>query len=440
MSSGSAALKNWLPGGVRRLAGQASRLPRRALIGALRTPAGRRGLGVLVDVSFNPLDPAFHEDPYPVYRRLRETDPVHRSPLGFWVVTRYADVVAILSDPRFGHPDYQVEAQRAGPGNAFRTLRGTSVITLNPPDHTRLRRFVGEAFTPALVAALRPRIEAIADRLLDDIQSVREVNLVEAFTVPLPVAVISEVFAIPFEDGMRCHVSVVEMAAAAEFVPSAATQARAQAAAQQLCDYFGGVIRESRDGSRPGLASGLVEAQRKVDGVNDAEVLAACVLMFAAGHETIVGFLGNAIATMLTRPGVREALQEAHRVANVVDELLRYDPPVQIFARQANDDAKIGGRLIRRGESVFVAVAAANRDPEQFPQPDRLDFTRPNAGHDLAFGHGIHACIGRVLARLEGQVALPALARRLPPLRLARAPVRRPTAGLRSVDSLHVVW
>jgi cytochrome P450 len=440
MSSGSAVLKDRLPARVRRVAGQAGRLPRLALIGALRTPVGRRGLGLLVDLRFNPLDPAFYENPYPFYRRLREQDPVHRSPFGFWVVTRYADVVGILTDPRFGHPDYQIEARRAGPGNAFRALRGTSMITLNPPDHTRLRRFVGEAFTPALVAALRPRIEAMADRLLDDLQAVREVNLVEAFTVPLPVAVISEVFAIPFEDGMRCHVSVVEMAAAAEFAPSVGAQARAQTAARQLCDYFSGVIRESRDGLRPGLARGLVEAQKKVGGVSDAEVLAACVLMFAAGHETIVGFLGNAIATMLTRPGVREALQETHRVANVVDELLRYDPPVQIFARQANEDAEIGGRLIRRGESVFVAVAAANRDPEEFPQPDRLDFTRPNGGHDLAFGHGIHACIGRALARLEGQVALPALARRLPHLRLVRSPVRRPTAGLRSVDSLHVAW
>jgi hypothetical protein len=425
---------------VRRLAGQARRFPRHALIGALRTPAGRRGLGLLVDISFNPLDPAFHEDPYPFYRRLRERDPVHRSPFGFWVVTRYADVVAILSDPRFGHPDYQVEARRSGPANAFRTLRSTSMIMLNPPDHTRLRRLVGEVFTPAFVAALRPRVQALADRLLDDIQSAGKANLVAAFTVPLPVAVISEVFAIPFEDGMRCHLSVVEMAAAADFAPSAHARARAQAAARQLCDYFGGVIRKSHEESQPGLASGLVEAQRKAGGVSDAEVLATCVLMFSAGHETIVGFLGNAIATMLTQPGVCEALQDEQQVANVVDELLRYDPPVQLFARQAKEDAEVGGRLIRRGESVFVAVAAANRDPEEFPDPDRLDFTRPGAGHDLAFGHGIHACIGRALARLEGQVALPALARRLPALRLAKPPVRRPTAGLRSVDSLHVAW
>jgi cytochrome P450 len=440
MSPGTALLRDWLPSSVLHLARRARRLPQRALVGALRTPVGRRGLGLLVDVSFNPFDPAFLENPYPHFRRLRERDPVYRSPLGFWVVSRYADATAILSDPRFGHPDYAAEARRAGPENAFRALRSTSLIMRNPPDHTRLRRFVSEAFTPAFVASLRPRVEALADGLLDAIEPAHEADLVEAFAVPLPVAVVSEIFGIPFEDGMRCHTWVVEMAAAAEVSLPAHAQARAVVAAGQLCEYFNGVIRESREGASRGLASALVAAQSRSAEVNDAELLGTCVLMFSAGHETVVASLGNAMATMLTHPGAPEALRGAHDATRVVDELLRYDPPVQFYARQATEDVSIGGRLIRRGESVFVAVAAANRDPEQFPDPDRLDFTRSNAGHDLTFGHGIHACIGRSLARLEGQVALPALARRLPSLWLASPPVRRPTAGLRSVDRLHVAW
>jgi cytochrome P450 len=394
---------------------------------------------MLVDLSFNPLDPAFLEDPYPFYQRLRERDPVHRSPMGFWVVTRYADVAAILTDPRFVHPDYVPEARRKGPDEAFRTLRSSSMITLNPPDHTRQRRFVVDVFTPALIASLRPNIERIADRCLDALAGVREADLITAFAVPLPVAVISEVFGMSFDDGMRCHVAVVDVAAAAEFVSSDRTSRRAHEAARELTDYFARAIEECRRDPRPGLISSLVEAQRRSGAVNDLELRSACVLMFSAGHETIVGFLGNAIATMLSVPGVREALLDAPLVPQVVDELLRFDPPVQLFARQAREDVELGGRRIRQGESVFVAIASANRDQAQFPDPDRLDFARP-AGRDLVFGHGIHGCIGRALDRLEGQVALPALARRLPGLRLVGRPVRRQTAGLRSIDRLDAVW
>jgi cytochrome P450 len=369
---------------------------------------------------FNPMDPEFLADPYPTYHRLRAEDPVHHSPLGFWVLTRYEDVSAVLRDPRFiKEPLAALVAARFG----VEVPRGVglSMLDRDPPDHTRLRSLVGTAFTPRVVEGLRPRIQQIVDGLIMHAQALGSMDVIEEFAYPIPVNVICELLGVPVADHERFKGWSLDIARGLDSIyrPADSEVPRRSAASRHaISDYFRDLIARRRAASRGDLLSALIEAEEAGDKLNEEELLATCILILIAGHETTVNLIGNGVLALLRNPDeLRRLRATPGLITSAVEELLRYDGPVQRTARVASAEATIGGRTIARGEMVMPFIGAADRDPAQFPDPDRLDLTRGDNRH-IAFGWGIHFCLGAPLARLEGQIAIDALVRRLPRLEL----------------------
>lgn len=395
------------------------------------------------DLAFNPMDPEFVADPYPMYRRLRTEDPVHRSPLGFWVLTRYEDVVAVLRDGRFAKEAIaEFVAKRLG-AEAMVGV-GISMLDRDPPDHTRLRSLVSKAFTPRVVEGLRPRIVQIVGELLDRAEDRRAMDLIEEFAYPIPVIVICEMLGVPVEDHERFRGWSLDLArgldgtllgAGSEVVARATTSRRA------LSEYFRELIAERRKAPRGDLLSAIIAAEEAGDSLSEHELLATCILLLVAGHETTVNLLGNGTLALLRHPAELRRLREnPGLIGSAVEELLRYDGPVQRTARIPSADAVIDGHTIEAGEMVMPFIGAADRDPAQFADPDRLDLARADNRH-IAFGWGIHFCLGAPLARLEGQIAINALVQRFPKLALATdRPEYRQSLTLRGLKSLPVAF
>jgi hypothetical protein len=423
------------------IAGGIRRAPTRLAVAAMRASATRRILARFGAFEFNPLDPAFSADPYPTFRRLRERDPVHKSAFGPWLVTRYDDAIAVANDERFLHPDYRADVRRQTAPGPMHLTRSDMVISLNPPDHTRLRRILGEAFAAHLGPALRPRIEALAHGLIDRVGQARCMDAAAAFAFPLPVTVIGEIFGLSREESVRCAAWTRVGTDALGFAPTAGRVARAHEANGKLREYFAELIRIRRAEPGPDFVSALVQAQAREADFSDAEIVANCILFFGAGYETTVAFIGTALRTLMQHRDAWERLAaDPDLVGRSVDELLRYDAPLQFFGRQAREDMRLAGKRIRRGETVLVLTGAVNRDPARFPDPDRLDLGRRDSP-SATFGYGIHACIGRSLARLEGQIALEVLLQRLPTLRPGAGPARwRHDSLFRALDVLPVAW
>jgi cytochrome P450 len=396
----------------------------------------------VAELHFNPMDPEFLADPYPTYHRLRAEDPVHRSPLGFWVLTRYEDVVTVLRDPRFAK-----EAMMAVVAVRFGIAPGTiglSMLDRDPPAHTRLRSLVSKAFTPRVVERLRPHIQQIVDGLLARVESQGSMDLIEEFAYPIPVIVICELLGVPVEDHQQFKAWSLDIARGLDAimlpVDSEVTR-RSGTARQALLGYFRGLIAERRVLPRDDLLSGLIAAEEAGDRLSEDELLATCILLLVAGHETTVNLIGNGTLALLRHPGELRRLRENPAlIASAVEELLRYDGPVQRTARMPSDDVQVGGRTIARGEMVMPFIGAADRDPAQFPDPDRLDITRSDNRH-VAFGMGIHFCLGAPLARVEGQIAINTLVQRLPGLALAtEKPEYRQSLTLRGLTALHLAF
>ncbi|HEY1371970.1 MAG TPA: cytochrome P450 [Candidatus Binatia bacterium] len=399
----------------------------------------RRAIYHLLNLPFDPYDPGFRADPYPFYHRLRERAAVYRSPFGLWFVSRYADAVALLNDQRFLHPDYRQAAQAAAPGGLAQ-WRSNIMLARNPPDQTRLRRVITDVFTAAFIAGLRPRIQAAVDQLLEDVKESRRMDAVMDFAVRLPVLVIAGVFGIPVDDAARCQSWGRCLTISFDLAPTPAEVVEAEAGVKSITEYFRGIVGERRQ--RPGadVISSILQAQQRDGSLDDDELVANCVLLFLAGYETTVSFLGTAIFTLLRHPNAWEALRSnPGLLQSGIDELLRYESPVQTYGREAQVDVILGGKRIRRGQTVLVLVGAVNRDPAKFPDPDRFDLGR-RENHHLAFSHGIHTCLGQGLSRLEGQIALETLARRMPGLRLAGTAVWRKDFWMRGLESLPVAW
>ncbi len=394
----------------------------------------------MADIQFNPMDPEFVADPYPMYHRLRTDDPVHHSALGFWVLTRYDDVVAALRDPRLAKEAIAsfVAARFGAPVPAM----GLSMLDRDPPDHTRLRGLVSKAFTPRVVEGLRPRIQQIVDGLLDGVTARGSMDLIEEFAYPIPVIVICEMLGVPVEDHERFKGWSLDIARGLDLIwlgPESEVGRRSVAARQSLAEYFRGLIAQRRAAPRGDLLSGLIAAEEAGDKLNEVELLATCVLLLIAGHETTVNLIGNGTLALLRH---RDQLQRLQRdpglTASAIEELLRFDGPVQRTARIPSEDIVIGGRTIAKGEMVMPFIGAADRDPVQFPDPDRLDIGRADNRH-IAFGWGIHFCLGAPLARIEGQIAISTLVRRMPKLELATAqPEYRQSLTLRGLKALPV--
>jgi cytochrome P450 len=362
---------------------------------------------------YNIFDPSIRPDPYPVYRRLRDEHRVLANPvLGFWMVTGYEETVAALREPGvFSSGQIGIDPIRD-------VLRAPTMLFTDPPDHERLRSVVARAFSPKSVKDLAPRVREITDELLEPLASGSGYDAVADLAYPLPVIVIAEMLGVPAEDRdmfKRWSDAVIGFNALGD--PEA--QARAQRECQELYDYFSAVIAERR--KRPGddLVSRLVLANE--DGtVTDDELLASCVLLLVAGNETTTNLISNALLALARHPDQwRRVVDDRSLIPNAVEEILRFDAPVQSSLRVTTEETSLGRATIPAGTMVLVMMAAANRDPGQFPDPDRFDVGRANAGRNIAFGHGIHHCIGAALARLEGRVVLERLAALAPKFALA---------------------
>ncbi|MFE7707329.1 cytochrome P450 [Streptomyces sp. NPDC057486] len=391
-------------------------------------------------------DPAFVADPYPLYRQLREDGPVRRAVIAggleAWLVTRYEDGIAALSDPRLSS-----DVRDASDPSLLQRLPATeresvlrNMLRSDPPDHTRLRRLVSNAFTARRVAELRPRVQAITDRLLDAIVPVGHADLVEDFALPLPVTVISELLGVPVADRHDFQRWTDDMILQGAEPPD---PARMDATWRQMHSYLIGLLEAKR--ARPGddLLSALIATRDEENRLDEDELIAMAFLLLVAGYITTVNLIGSGIAALLAHPDQLQMLRkDPALLPGAIEEFLRYDGPVSPgIARFAREDVSIAGVAIPRGATVLIASAIADRDPARFSEPDRLDITRQDNAH-LAFGHGIHYCLGAPLARLEGQIAIGTALRRLPHLTLAVPPgeLRWRPGGLRGPERLPVTF
>src|SRR5690242_10284449 len=328
----------------------------------------------MAEIQFNPMDPEFVADPYPTYHRLRAEDPVHHSPLGFWVLTRYADVIAMLRDPRLvKEPIAAFVAARFGmtvpPG------LGLSMMDRDPPDHTRLRGLVSKAFTPKALESLRPHIQQIVDGLLAQVESRGEMDLIEEFAYPLPVRVICEMLGVPVADHERFKHWGLDIARGLDAImlpPDSEVAKRSVSGRKALAEYFRELIAERRAAPQDDMLSALIAAEEAGDKLDEDELLATCILLLVAGHETTVNLIGNGTLALLRHPEqLRRLREEPALIGSAVEELLRYDGPVQRTARIPSEDVVIGGRTIPKGEMVMPFLGAANRDPAQVRSEER---------------------------------------------------------------------
>jgi cytochrome P450 len=383
-------------------------------------------------IAFDPRTPDFVNDPYPYYARLRADEPVYWSPTGDVWLTRYADVQLALTDRRFGKsaPAYAARSSALG-GEPV----PPSMLFQNPPDHTRLRALVTRAFTPRTVERLRPRIMAIAEDLLE--RAGDEFDLVDAFAFPLPAMMIAELLGIPVEHHALFQKWTSDVAGAVDSTADDAARLRGRAAREQMAEYFAALAKERAREPREDLISQLVAVHESGDRLSLGELVSMCALLLAAGHETTVSLIANGVLTLAAHPMDWTRLRmESARIPLTVEEVLRYEPPLQLTDRVAVEDVTVGGHHMQRGQRVIAAIGAANRDPSVFPDPDRLDLTREPNAH-LAFGHGIHFCLGAPLARMEAQLAFSALLRRFSKVE-AGQPTRGTTPMFRTIRSLPV--
>ncbi len=373
-------------------------------------------------------------DPYPIYERLREQAPVHyEEGIGIWFLTRYDDAAALLKEGRFSADRTQAAQYQDLARDLPRSLLG-----LDPPDHTRLRGLVLKAFTPRVVERLKSRIEELVDGLLDRASQQGGLELVEEFAYPLPVTVIAEMMGVPVEDRDRFQQWSRVLAASLDPIQPAERFRETETARLALTDFFRDIIEQRRREPREDLVSALVRAEEQGDMLTEQELLVMCNLLLIAGHETTVNLIANGTLALLRNP---EQLERWRRGEvpdeTAVEELLRYDGPVQLTGRVPTEDVVFGGRAVPRFQPVIALLGAVNRDPEVFADPARLDLGRQPNQH-FAFGRGIHFCLGAPLARLEGQIALGSLVRRFPRLRPAGEPRWRDQVVLRGLESLPV--
>lgn len=392
--------------------------------------------------------PDLVEDPYPWYATMRDHRLVAYSQsaqpyASMYRLSQYADVQAVLRDPRFGLDGVQQSrAGVVGTGTLARTYQ-LWFLFMDPPNHTRLRALVSKAFTPRAVEGLRPRIQAVVDGLLDRQAGKLAFDLIADFAYPVPVQVICEMLGMPRDDRERFTRWSTDIARGLDNLKllDPAVVMQGNAAAEGLSNYFRALIGRRR--RRPGddLLSALIAAEEAGERLSEDELVATCVLLFFAGHETTVNLIGNGTLALLRHPGEIERLRaKPGLVGGAIEELLRFDGPVQRTSRVALADAEVNGLRFQQGDRVNLLLGAANRDPKQFPDPDCLDITRPNARQHLSFAAGIHYCVGASLARLEAQVAIETLLRRAPGLRIAAPPRWRTSIMLRGLSSLGVAW
>jgi len=403
-------------------------------------PVAPAGLGYL------PADPAFIANPYPVLEQLREEHPVIYDPAtNQWLVSRFADVNALLRDRRLGrsyvHVATHEEFGRRPPPAwqaPFEASQRLQLIDMEPPDHTRLRRLISTAFTPRTVEGLRPRVTELVDGLVSAALECREFDLLADLIELLPVAVIAELLGIPEPDRPSLRPWSADMTLMFELTRGEADERRAVQATVEFTDYLRGLVRERRARPRSDLLSALAQVAETGDRLTEDELIATAILLLNAGHEASVNGAANAWWTLFRHPEALAALRaDPALVPTAVEELLRFDTPAPMFERWVLEEVVVQGVTIPRGQELALLFASANRDPAQFADPDRLVLDRSPNPH-LSFGAGIHFCLGAPRARLELGILFRAILERMPTLELVAEPAWKPRFVLRGLQALPV--
>jgi len=397
---------------------------------------------------FNPLSPDFIRDPYPHYERLRTTDPMHVTAHGAFLASRHAEASLVLRDKRFGKDFIDRTARRYGPDimkePIFRSMSHW-MLQQDPPDHTRLRGLVVKAFTARRVEDMRPRIQEVVDKTIDAIIDRGNMDLIEDFAFRLPVTIICDMLGIPEEHREVFYTSSRDGGRILDPVPMTPAEiSQANSGYAMAKMYFEQLFELRRKNPGDDLTTQLVQAEEAGSKLTNEELISNIILLFGAGHETTVNLIGNGLLALHRNPD-QLALLKANPslITNAIEEFLRYDSSVQLTGRVALEEIDdLGGKRIPKGDTVLCLLGSANRDPAVYPDhPDRLDITRPNV-KPLSFGGGIHFCLGAQLARIEAEIAITTLLRRIPGLRLddAQNPEWRPTFVLRGLKRLPASW
>ena len=395
---------------------------------------------------FNPFSPDFLRDPYPAFRELRATAPIHKTELGFWVASRYEDVTEILRNKNFGKGFVARTERTHGPDiwqqPVYAAMRHWMLV-MDPPDHSRLRGLVARAFAPRHLTALRPRIQQLVDDSLDKIQDQGEMDFIRDFAHPLPVHVICDMLGIPLEErsqffqGCRISGRLIEPT---PMTPDELKQVNE--GHQDQVAYFRSLFERRRKDPGDDITTELLQAAEDGGKLSDDELIANIILLFGAGHETTVNLLGNGLLALLTYREEWEKLKaDPTLVTGAVEEMLRFDSSVQMTGRVAMEDVEIGGVPVPAGQPIISLLGAANRDPERYQGAEEFQVDREDV-RPTSFGGGIHHCIGAPLARIEAEIAFTTLIKRLPDLRLATPddPDWRLTFTLRGLSTLPVAW
>jgi hypothetical protein len=391
------------------------------------------------------LDPEVLANPYPLYQRLRTEAPVYWDPyLHAWVVTRYADVITVLhhfSANRTPSPE-QLAAIGLAELAPLAQVMVKQMLFMDAPDHTRLRGLASTAFTPARVEALRSHIRGILNDLLAPVLAAGRMDVIADLAAPLPAIVTAEMMGVPSADADQLKEWSADFAEVlGNFQHNPDRAARTLKCVEEMTSYFRDAIQSQRGQPRDGLINALLTAEIDGDRLTEEEIIANCIVTMVGGQETTTNLIGNGMLTLLRHPNELERLRnDLTLIPSAVEELLRYESPSQHTARICSEDTELGGKKIRKGQAVIAVMGAGNRDPERFPDPDRLDLGRPDNRH-LAFGWASHFCFGAPLARMEGQLVFEAIARRMTNLQLEPgALVWRDNLGLRGLISLPVTF
>jgi cytochrome P450 len=396
---------------------------------------------------FNPWSPDFIANPYPHYHRLREADPMHLTSLGFRVASRHADVTAILRDKRFGKDFVGRMTRRSGPQvleePVYRSMSHW-MLQLDPPDHGRLRGLVNRAFTARRIEAMRPRIQQIVDELINRAESQGHMDLIADFAFRLPVIVICDMLGIPEEHRAVFFTSSRANGRLLDLAPLDQAEIEEQNSYNMaMAEHFNRLFELRRRHPGDDLTTHLVQAEENADTLTNEELTANVILIFGAGHETTVNLIGNGLLALYRHPDQLKLLKSnLSQMGSAIEELLRYDSSVQATGRTALEYVgEVGGISLEKGQSVICLLGSANRDPAVYSDPDRLDISRLDV-HPLSFGGGIHYCVGAQLARIEAEIAIATLLRRLPHLRLddIEHPDWRQTFVLRGLNKLPASW
>jgi hypothetical protein len=374
-------------------------------------------------VVFNPFDPEFHANPYPLFDRLRQEDPIHKSIFGTWIITRYADAETILKDKRFQVDNLPMRLRlksshlKENNLDVLTQTIGKWLFFLEPPDHARLKSVLNPTFSQSSVEAMRPEIQSIVDDLLDRLAPKGEMEIIADFATPFPALAITKILGLPIED----YQQLIRWSANTIFIFEQIMSLEKYQEQNQIIienrTYLLEKIAQSKRQPNNGLISHLANQKEEANTLTEDEIVSLCILLSATAQESTKGLISNGLLALLKHPQSLEYVrQNPNDIKNIVEELLRYDSPIQYVARRAIEDVEVSGKMIRRGEYVVIYIGSVNHDPEHFPNPEQLDFSRQK--RNLAFGSGIHYCLGVFLAKLEAQIAINTLIKRLPNISL----------------------